>query len=305
MESIKFIRGKGMADQIWRQRSFYRFENFNVSDLCKVYLSLYPKSIITSRKNHYDSFIKQFKNERIKDLNTSSIGQWFNEIRMRGNLSERTLAQVRSQLSPFFKWLVTEEILKANPLLNIKFKRNVLPKRQRCILSEGEIKKILDLAQEFDKNTLYPFLYAVIQTGARRSEIMKLKWEHVDLTLGFILFKDTKNGTDRKIRMPKRLQELIANKPKTSKYVFPNSKNQILGRSCLQRTVLRFKARYPIGLDWRLHDFRHSYANNFLKKGGEMYELQAMLGHKSIQMTVDLYGNLKSHDIRSRTPYDF
>ncbi|MBY0516995.1 MAG: site-specific integrase [Bacteriovoracaceae bacterium] len=305
MESIKFIRGKEKADQIWRQRSFYRFENFNISDLCKVYLSLYPKSIITSRRNHYDSFIKQFRNERIKDLNTSSLGQWFNEIRLKENLTDRTLAQVRSQLSPFFKWLVTEEILKANPLLNIKFKRNAPPKRARCIFAEIEIKKILDHAYEFDKNTFYPFLYAVIQTGARRSEIAKLKWEHVDLSNGLILFKDTKNGTDRKIRMPKMLHDLIAHKPKTSKYVFPNSKNQILGRSSIQRTVVRFKSLYPTGHDWRLHDFRHSYANNFLKKGGEMYELQAMLGHKSIQMTVDLYGNLKSQDIRSSTPYDF
>lgn len=73
----------------------------------------------------------------------------------------------------------------------------------------------------------------------------------------------------------------------------------------IQRIIKKFKEAHNFEKDWQLHDFRHSFANNFLKKGGEMYQLQAILGHKSIQMTVDLYGNLKSHDIEESSPYDF
>jgi hypothetical protein len=36
-----------------------------------------------------------------------------------------------------------------------------------------------------------------------------------------------------------------------------------------------------------------------------MYQLQAVLGHKSIQMTVDLYGNLKAVDVENPSPYGF
>jgi hypothetical protein len=36
-----------------------------------------------------------------------------------------------------------------------------------------------------------------------------------------------------------------------------------------------------------------------------MYPLQAVLGHKQISMTVDLYGNLKAADVGTVSPYGF
>ena len=36
-----------------------------------------------------------------------------------------------------------------------------------------------------------------------------------------------------------------------------------------------------------------------------MYELKAILGHKSIQMTVDLYGNFQAEDVSKVSPYEF
>ncbi|MCB0390721.1 MAG: tyrosine-type recombinase/integrase [Bdellovibrionales bacterium] len=56
---------------------------------------------------------------------------------------------------------------------------------------------------------------------------------------------------------------------------------------------------------WRVHDLRQSFAHNYLKSGGEMYELKAILGHKSIQMTVDLYGNFQAEDVSKVSPYEF
>ena len=55
----------------------------------------------------------------------------------------------------------------------------------------------------------------------------------------------------------------------------------------------------------RVHDLRHNFAHNYLKSGGEMYELKAILGHKSIQMTVDLYGNFQAEDVSKVSPYEF
>lgn len=54
-----------------------------------------------------------------------------------------------------------------------------------------------------------------------------------------------------------------------------------------------------------MHDLRHSFAYNYLLNGGEMYQLQAILGHKSIKMTVDLYGKLQAQDIKNPSPYKF
>jgi integrase len=55
---------------------------------------------------------------------------------------------------------------------------------------------------------------------------------------------------------------------------------------------------------WRCHDLRHSFAYNYLIRGGEMYALKAILGHKSIQLTVDLYGHYRACDVSMTDPYE-
>lgn len=64
-----------------------------------------------------------------------------------------------------------------------------------------------------------------------------------------------------------------------------------------------FLKLFPDQKEWRFHDLRHSFAYNFLKNGGEMYQLKAILGHKSIKMTVDYYGSFKAVDVENVSPY--
>jgi site-specific recombinase XerD len=49
---------------------------------------------------------------------------------------------------------------------------------------------------------------------------------------------------------------------------------------------------------WTCHDLGHSFAHNFLKRGGQMYQLQAILGHRQIRITLDLYGQLSAVDLQ-------
>lgn len=134
---------------------------------------------------------------------------------------------------------------------------------------------------------------------------MKLKWEDVDFETSLIRFRQTKNGTTRHIRMSHRLCEFLRAQPKTSEFALTDEKCLNIIRGKVQRRLNRIKKSHKFGKDWRCHDLRHSFAYNFLKRGGEMYQLKAILGHKSIQMTVDLYGNLKAADIDDPSPYKF
>ena len=69
--------------------------------------------------------------------------------------------------------------------------------------------------------------------------------------------------------------------------------------------MIKFKVYFPIeNKDWGSHSLRHSFAYNFLKKGGNMYQLQAILGHRSIDVTVDLYGQLQAQDVENPSPYE-
>lgn len=305
MELSRLINSKGIANNIWKQRQYYRFENFRVEDICKLYLGLHDDISLKSRKVHFASFIKRFKNTPLNEMSSSELNDWFQQIKIERNLTDKTLLQVKCQLNPVFKWLLQEQIISTNPLTTIKLKRNHPPRRHRCILSTKELKAIIEQVKEFDEFNLYPLIYAIVLTGARRSEMLNLKWENVDLEHRSIVFERTKNGSDRRLKITTNLHMLLSSKARTSEYVFPDLNGKRIGRMQIQRMIKKFKESQEFERDWQLHDFRHSFANNFLKKGGEMYQLQAILGHKSIQMTVDLYGNLKSHDIEESSPYDF
>jgi site-specific recombinase XerD len=88
-------------------------------------------------------------------------------------------------------------------------------------------------------------------------------------------------------------------------YVFTMPNDKPVNCSWILKHRRKFQDKYPELKKWRLHDFRHSFAWNFLRNGGEMYQLQSILGHKSIRLTVDLYGHFKAADVKIASPYEF
>lgn len=287
------------------EKGTLKSQNLYLGHLVELHLQEFPKSILKERMNNFESFYKRFAHFEIVTVTKHALQIWFNERKEQMDYSERTLCRIKSSLNSFFKWCLEKEFIQQNPLSSIKFKQKVDPKRPRQILSEQEVKDILDKAKEFNSTIFYPYLYAIVQTGARRSEIMKLTWIDVDFKTNFINLRETKNGESRQIKMSQGLRQLLEDKQRTSQYVFPNEEGHKLNRAKVQRLIDRFKIVHPNGKNWNYHDLRHSFAYNFLKKGGEMYQLKSILGHKTIQMTVDLYGNLKSQDIDNPSPYNF
>ena len=195
--------------EVWESRELFNFSNFNLNDLCKIFISLNPNSPVTSRKNHFHSFVRHFKATTAAQFGTAELFSWFENERKENDLSERTLAQIKSQLTPLFKWLMQEEIITNNPLVSLRFKRNVKPRRCRSVLNKLEVRELLNEIYIHDPNILFPYIYAVAQTGARRSEIAKLRWEDIDLEISQITLRDTKNGSDRKLKISIHLQNLL------------------------------------------------------------------------------------------------
>ncbi len=101
------------------------------------------------------------------------------------------------------------------------------------------------------------------------------------------------------------LRKLIENLDRTSNHVLNNPQGEKIGRSQLYRHIQSLNYMFPFGKKIVCHAFRHSFAYNFLKKGGQMYELMAILGHKNIGLTINLYGQLRAEDIDDPSPYKF
>ena len=76
-----------------------------------------------------------------------------------------------------------------------------------------------------------------------------------------------------------------------------------MSRSQIDETIETLQRKYPEMKRWRCHDLRHSLSFNFLKKGGSMYALKAILVNAKIELTVDLYGHFTSEHVERVSPY--
>lgn len=133
----------------------------------------------------------------------------------------------------------------------------------------------------------YFVVWYLAATGARVSELIKIKIEHVNVGY-FDLY--SKGGKLRRLYIPKRLREetlkwLIDTK-RDSGYLFLNKYGERITARGISQQLKNYADKY--GLDKKViypHSFRHLYAKNFLDKYNDIALLADLMGHESIETT--------------------
>ncbi|MBQ3845310.1 MAG: tyrosine-type recombinase/integrase [Bacteroidales bacterium] len=124
-------------------------------------------------------------------------------------------------------------------------------------------------------------------TGARVSELVQLKVEHV-IEGYYDIY--TKGGKIRRLFIPKNLrseaQKWLADNHRESGYIFLNRFGERITTRGIAQQLKNFALKY--GLNPKVvypHSFRHRYAKNFLEKYNDIALLADLMGHESIETT--------------------
>ena len=124
-------------------------------------------------------------------------------------------------------------------------------------------------------------------TGARVSELIQIKIEHVELGY-FDLY--AKGGKLRRLYIPKKLRtetiEWLEEINRSSGYLFLNRYGERITTRGISQQLKNYADKY--GLDKKVvypHSFRHRYAKNFLEKYNDIALLADLMGHESIETT--------------------
>ncbi|WP_315393569.1 tyrosine-type recombinase/integrase [Prevotella denticola] len=124
-------------------------------------------------------------------------------------------------------------------------------------------------------------------TGARISELVQLKVEHVNSGY-YDLY--TKGGKIRRLFIPRKLRdetlEWLATGKRESGYLFLNRFGKRITTRGIAQQLKNFATKYELNTKVVYpHSFRHRYAKNFLEKFNDISLLADLMGHESIETT--------------------
>lgn len=212
----------------------------------------------------------------------------------RGTLrSSSTANRYMAALSRAFTIAIREwGWLKDSPMANVNRPKEMKPRER--YLDKDEITLLLSTCRKSKSPHLYPVTLFALATGARKGEILGLKWDDIDFFRATATFRDTKNGETRAVYLSsiilKCLQDERNKRNVLSAYVFPNHD----GTKCACiRTAWELVVE-EMGLkDVVFHSLRHTAASHLAMGGFSTLEIAAILGHKSLSM-VKRYSHLST-----------
>ncbi len=158
------------------------------------------------------------------------------------------------------------------------------------ILSTDEIARMINASGNLFRRALLMTLYG---TGMRRSEVVKLKVEHIDSNRMIIRVVQGKGGKDRDLPLSPTLLETLREywrwrKPKgylfPSRYAATRPDQPISDKSVW---LICAEAARRAGIKKRVtpHTLRHSWATHLLENGTDLRTIQLLLGHEDLEVT--------------------
>jgi|TARA_Y100000766_G_C18793612_1_gene549464 integrase/recombinase XerD len=221
--------------------------------------------------------------------------------------SSKTVSRNISSLKSFFKYLISVEHIKINPMLNIDAPKSglFLP----TTLTVEETQQILDAPNELrpiemrDKAMLYT-LYA---TGMRISELISLNMHNVDLTRGSVQVIG-KGGKERLIPLTNdaitMIKKYLTNardklsKGKDHNNIFVSTHGKQISRHSFWHRIKAYLKKVDVKKEVHPHTLRHAFATHMLNNGADLRSVQLLLGHSDLA-TTQIYTHVAQAEVKN------
>jgi len=230
--------------------------------------------------------ISEYKAARLA-VRTVGTGENAVEVRLTAAAVNRPLALLRHLLRlAHEEW----EVLPAVPKLRTERE----PQGRLRWLTEGEAICLLEACRKSQNKALADLVEFSLFTGLRRGETLGLTWDRVDRPRGVVRLDLTKSGHRREVPLSSNADAVMARRwsDGAAGFVF-GSRNWATFQSAWEVALTRAKVD-----GFRFHDLRHTFASWLVQRGRPLREVQELLGHKTIAMTMR-YAHLAPEHLRS------
>ncbi len=164
-------------------------------------------------------------------------------------------------------------------------------------LTEDEENRLLEAAKTYKNHcapkNLYELILTAIHTGMRKSNVLQLHTDQVNLEERIIRVRQKRDLTLEIVIDDVLASALKRIWPEGGGYFFPNPRT---GKPCIQmeKTFRRLKQRSEITRPFRFHDLRHHAATKLAKATGSPLIVKEALGHRNIQTSMKYIDHMKS-----------
>jgi integrase/recombinase XerD len=207
----------------------------------------------------------------------------------------------------FWSWLVREEIIMSSPFSKVK-----IPKPPKKVIATFSEKQLNATLRAINTSTPAGFrdwtmILVLLDTGLRASELVRLTMSDINLDEGLVKVYG-KGNKERVVPIGAKVQRAIwkylhQHRPQPANPLRPTlfltASGQPVTTDRLRAIIKKYTDKAGIeGVRCSPHTFRHTFAISYLRNGGDVFSLQRILGHSSLEI-VRIYVNLAVADVKA------
>lgn len=240
----------------------------------------------------------RWNNIPVSEITRTDVQNWVDETGESRGIHAANLAV--NTMSAAFEWSKRRGFVTCvNPCVGVERFRTQSRKR---FLSPEELNRF---TRSLDKEppSVRDFFYMLLFSGARRGNVMAMRWDEVDLDLALWTIPETKNGDSHIIPLTVHAVELLRRRRATmdSIYVFPSlSRRPRSGSPHIKNVSNAFRriVRRAEISNLRIHDLRRTVASYMAINGESPFVIGAVLGHKD-QRSTAVYARLNVSPLKT------
>lgn len=254
-------------------------------------------STINWYKSILGKFLQHLGNIEIKTISTADIRKYI--IWARGEYAPDTAhAHIRVQ-HKFWKWCQAEYDL-ANPMRNIKYPDQPKQRQPKAIATEDIVRLFMATSDDIPGARDRAILALLADTGCRVGGIISVKVDDIDIEKQQMVVTEKGNRSRIVVFTPFTLEILarwLTVRSQAETLFYNLQSMQPLTPSGLQQILKRLKKKAGIKGRTNPHSFRHGFAREYLKAGGDLVTLQRLMGHAEISTTGSYYAIFTTEEI--------
>lgn len=237
------------------------------------------------------------------EVTLSHVYKWTNSMKLEGKKISSINHYLRD-LRAFLRWCMDADRAYINPPFKIQMMEG--QEEQLKLFSDEELELLLEKPRRSDSFVdwrTWAITNWVLGTGNRAATICDIRISDISFSKKEIILGHTKNKKAQIIPLSSSLEVVLKEyirmwrkEADANSYLFCNVGEEKLSTNALKHAFARFcKSR---GVErTNIHGLRHNFAKGWVKNNGNMFVLQKILGHSSLNMTRK-YIRLFNEDIK-------